>query len=410
MTLQTNLRIDQDRLVGRLEALGEIGALPGGGVCRLALSDEDRQGRDRVVGWMRELGLKITIDRLGNVIGVREGTEDGPPVVMGSHIDTVATGGLYDGALGVLGGLEVISVLNDAGITTRRPVAVAFFTNEEGSRFHPDMVGSAVQQGKLDLDAVLATVTDDGTTVAEDLARIGYAGEAPCDFRAHAYFELHIEQGPVLDGEGLDIGAVTGVQGIYWTEYRIFGTANHAGTTPMAMRHDAGFVAAALAVEARKAAGEAGGNQVTTVGRIVLTPGLTNVVPKEAVIRTDLRNIDGDALIATQKRLEDFLAAAAADEGCTFEIHELARFAPQPFDPAMVDRVERTARDLGYAAKRMPSGAGHDAQMFAPNCPTAMVFVPNKDGISHNTTEYAKPDDIGAGANVLLNVVLETAS
>ena len=404
-----NLRIDGQRLMGRIEALGRIGALPGGGVCRLALTDEDRRGRDLVVGWMRELGLEVTVDRLGNVMGVRPGREEGPPVIMGSHIDTVATGGLYDGALGVLAGLEVVNLLNDAAIATKRPVAVAFFTNEEGSRFHPDMMGSAVHQGLLDADEVLATVGLDGTVLGDDLARVGYAGEAPVgSTRAHAYVELHIEQGPVLDGEGITIGAVTGVQGIFWTEYIIRGTDNHAGTTPMADRRDAGHVAARLAVETRRAALEAGPGQVATVGRVELRPGLTNVVPGEAVIRTDLRNIDGEALVATQDRLIAFLRGAAAEEGCEVEWRPLARFAPTPFDAGVVDLIERSARELGHSVKRMPSGAGHDAQMFAPNCPAAMIFVPSKDGISHNTAEYTAPEDIEAGANVLLRALLET--
>lgn len=408
--MKTNARIDLDRLMGRIRALGEIGALPGGGVCRLALSDADRQGRDRVTGWMRELGLAVTVDRFGNVMGVRAGAEDGPPVVVGSHIDTVATGGLYDGALGVLGGLEVLAALDDAKVATRRPVAVAFFTNEEGSRFHPDMVGSGVHQGKLDLDEHLAQITDDGTTVAEDLARIGYAGDAPCgEFRAHCYFELHVEQGPVLDREGIDVGAVTGVQGMYWTEYVLRGRTNHAGTTPMADRVDAGYVAARLAVEARQAALDAGGTQVANVGRIRLSPGLTNVVPEEAVLRTDLRNPDAAVLHATQARLDAFLAAAANEEGVTWETRELVRLEPQPFDPAMIDLVERTARELGRSVKRMYSGAGHDAQMFAPNCPTAMIFVPSANGISHNVTEYTPPEQIRAGADVLLHVVLRAA-
>ncbi|MCK5273536.1 MAG: hydantoinase/carbamoylase family amidase, partial [Alphaproteobacteria bacterium] len=243
-----NLRIDIDRLVRRLTELGRIGALEGGGVCRLALTDEDRQGRDLVVRWMREIGLEVSVDRIGNVVGIRQGTEDGRPVTTGSHIDTVATGGLYDGNLGVLAGLEVISVLNDAGIETRRPVAVGFFTNEEGARFQPDMMGSGVNQGALDLDEMLSVEGIDGSRVADDLRAIGYAGDATIgEFRAHCFVELHVEQGPLMEEEGMTIGAVTGVQGISWTEYRIDGVSNHAGTTPMRLRHDAGYVAATIA-------------------------------------------------------------------------------------------------------------------------------------------------------------------
>lgn len=408
MSRAANLGIDAGRLMGRLEALGRLGALPGGGVCRLALTEADRQGRDRVVGWMKDLGLAVTVDRIGNVMGVRPGLEEGPPVVIGSHIDTVATGGLYDGALGVLAGLEVVNVLNDAAVRTRRPLAVAFFTNEEGSRFAPDMMGSGVLSGHLDLDETLAAVGIDGAVLGDDLAAIGYAGEAPVGtVAAHAYLELHVEQGPVLDAEGVAIGAVTGVQGIYWTEYRLAGQSNHAGTTPMAARRDAGYVAARLAVEARRVALETGGAQVATVGRLGVTPGLTNVVPGEALLTTDLRNTDGAALAAADARLQAFAAEAAAAEGVALETRALARFGPVAFDPVLVDLVEETARGLGHSVRRMPSGAGHDAQMFAPHCPTAMIFVPSRGGISHNVTEHTEPAHIAAGAEVLLRVALE---
>ncbi len=409
-SVPANLGIDPARLMGRLQSLGQVGALPGGGVCRLALTDADRQGRELVVGWMKDLGLAVTVDSIGNVFGLRRGVEDGPPVVIGSHIDTVATGGLYDGALGVLTGLEVVNVLNDAAIRTRRPLAVAFFTNEEGARFHPDMLGSAVLSGRLDLAEVLATVGIDGATLGDELTRIGYAGDAPVGaIAAHCYFELHIEQGPVLDAEEIAIGAVTGVQGICWTEYRFKGQTNHAGTTPMAMRRDAGYAAAHLAVEARRVALETGGAQVATVGRFGVTPGLTNVVPGEALVTTDLRNTDGAALAAADARLQAFAAEVAAAEGVALETRALARFEPVAFDPALVGLVEETARGLGHTVKRMPSGAGHDAQMFAPSCPTAMIFVPSKGGISHNVTEHTEPADIAAGAEVLLRVALEKA-
>ena len=234
------LRIDTERLGRRIAELASIGAIKGDGVCRLALTDEDRLGRDQVCEWMRQLGMRVSIDRIGNVVAMRDGLEDVAPVMTGSHIDTVATGGRYDGTLGVLAGLEVIASLNDAGITTRRPLAVGFFTNEEGARFAPDMMGSGVHQGAFDLDEILATRGIDGSILGEELERIGYAGAAEVGrFRAHCFLELHVEQGPVLEQEATSIGAVTGVQGISWTEYRIAGTSNHAGTTPMHLRHDA---------------------------------------------------------------------------------------------------------------------------------------------------------------------------
>lgn len=405
-----NLSINLDRLLSRLQALGQIGALEGGGVCRLALSDEDKQGRDLVIRWMRELGLSVTIDRIGNVVGVRPGREPGPPVMAGSHIDTVRTGGLYDGSLGVLAGLEVIQTLNEAEITTTRPLAVAFFTNEEGSRFAPDMMGSLVFQGGMSVEEALRTVGIDGTTVEENLNRIGYAGEAPCgDPKVHAYVELHVEQGPVLEEEGVVIGAVEGVQGISWTEVLVEGVSNHAGTTPMRLRHDAGYIAGATIAFVRDLALRLGGDQVATVGSIEFTPNLVNVIPEQARFTVDLRNTDEERLQAAESELATFLDNLAKSEGVKISRRSLARFEPVAFDPSMVERVERIARDLGYSVRRMPSGAGHDAQILARVCPTSMIFVPSVGGISHNVTEFTHPEHIEAGANVLLRTLLELA-
>ena len=405
-----NLRIDLDRLLARLDALGKVGALPGGGVCRLALSDADRQGRDLVCGWMRELGLSVSVDAIGNVVGIRPGRIDGPPVMAGSHIDTVATGGIYDGNLGVLSGLEVVATLNDAGIVTRRPLAVAFFTNEEGARFQPDMLGSLAYVGGLSLEEARASRGIDGPTAGEALERIGYAGPAPVGApRVHAYVEFHIEQGPVLEAEGLTIGAVEGVQGISWTEYTVEGVANHAGTTPMRLRHDAGHVAAAIAVAVRRIARETGGNQVGTVGALTLFPNLVNVLAERAVLTVDLRNTDEAALQRAEQALADAVAELAAAEGVRVESRRLARFAPVAFDPRIVAKVEALARQHGHKVKRMPSGAGHDAQMLARVCPAGMIFVPSAGGISHNTKEYTRPEDIEVGANVLLRLLLDLA-
>ncbi len=406
-----NLKIDIDRLMNRIRALGQIGALSGGGVCRLALSEEDGAGRDLVTGWMRELGLAVSIDRIGNVWGIRPGSENGPPVMLGSHIDTVATGGLYDGNLGVLAGLEVIETLNDAGLETRLPVAVAFFTNEEGARFAPDMMGSAVHQGTLSLDAALATTGIDGTTVADDLAKIGYAGDVePATLLPRAFLELHIEQGPVLERENIEIGAVTGVQGISWTEYTVSGVSNHAGTTPMDQRCDAGVVAAKAIVAARDTALSFGGNQVATVGALSFEPGLVNVVPRKAVFTVDLRNTDETLLQKAEAEVAAAIDAAAKAEGASVTSRTLARFEPVIFDDAIVSLIEQRATERGNSVKRMPSGAGHDAQMFAPHCPTAMIFVPSRDGLSHNIREYTAPEQIEAGADLLLDVVLRLAN
>ena len=405
-----DIHINNNRLLKRIEELGRIGALDGGGVCRLALTEEDRQGRDLVVKWMQALDLQTSVDRIGNVIGVRTGRNNGSPVIIGSHIDTVATGGLYDGNLGVLAGLEVIATLNDAGIETNQPVAVGFFTNEEGSRFAPDMMGSGVHQGALDLDEMLAVRGIDGTTVGEDLARIGYAGTTPVgEYKAHCYFELHVEQGPVLEQEGVEIGAVTGVQGISWSEYQLTGVSNHAGTTPMHLRHDAGYVGASIAVEARRLAAELGGHQVATVGVNALKPNLVNVIANEALVTVDLRNTDDQILKEAEARMAACVNQTAQAEGVEVKTRQLARFAPVEFDSSMIALVEETAENMGYSVRRLPSGAGHDAQMFAPNCPTAMIFVPSRDGISHNIREYTESAHIEAGANVLLRVVLAQA-
>jgi N-carbamoyl-L-amino-acid hydrolase len=407
----TPLRINGDRLMRRLMKLAEVGAIDGGGVCRLALTDADRAGRDLVLKWMRELGLTVTVDKIGNVVGTRAGTSDLKPVIIGSHIDTVRTGGKYDGNLGVLGGLEVIETLNDARVVTGHPIAVAFFTNEEGSRFAPDMMGSAVHQGALPLETALATKGIDGPTVGDELERIGYAGETPVgSLRAAAYFELHIEQGPVLEREGQQIGAVTGVQGISWTEVTLRGVSNHAGTTPMSMRSDAGYVAAEIACFVRRLARDYGGSQVATVGHVTFAPNLVNVIPNHVVMTLDLRNTDEATLQRAEQAAFEFVERTAKDEGVSETRRTLARFEPVDFAPEMIDRVEQTAKAQGLRVRRMPSGAGHDAQMFAPHCPTGMIFVPSQGGISHNVREFTEPAQIIAGANVLLDVVLQVAA
>jgi len=405
------LRINLDRLLGRIDQLAEIGAIEGGGVCRIALSDKDRRGRDLVTGWMRELGLEVSIDRIGNVIGLRQGTEPGNPVLTGSHIDTVATGGRYDGNLGVLAGLEVIETLNQAGLTTRKPIGVGFFTNEEGVRFSPDMMGSAVLHGLFNVEEILKVVGTDGAILGEELVNIGYAGDAPTgNFDADCFIELHVEQGPILETEGYEIGAVESVQGISWTEYRLSGVANHAGTTPMHLRHDAGYVAAAISVEARRLAGEMGGDQVATVGVSALEPGLINVIAKDALVTVDLRNTNELKLQQAESMMAEYVTEICDAEGLSFTSRSLARFEPVKFDPGMISLVADTATSLGYKNMRMPSGAGHDAQMFAPNCPTAMIFVPSRDGISHNVAEFTEAEHIRAGADVLLQLMLQKSA
>ena len=409
--MSSNLRIDIDRLQARLAELAEIGGIAGTeGCARLALTDEDRMGRDLVITWMRDLGLEVTIDVLGNAVGIMAGQVDGPPVMCGSHIDTVRTGGRYDGNLGVLAGLEIIETLRAAGVTPKRALAVAFFSNEEGARFSPDMLGSLAYVGGIPVEEALAIVGIDGTTVGEELARIGYDGSAPLPgLVPHTFFELHVEQGPVLENEAVTIGAVNSVQGISWTDVSVVGQSNHAGTTPMTMRKDPGFVAAACATFVRHLCEELGGTQVGTVGRVEFSPNLVNVVPASASFTVDLRNTDEALLQHAERRFHDFLNKTAAAEGCTYETRTLARFEPVEFDRELVSLVARTASDLGYSVRTLPSGAGHDAQMLARVCPTAMIFTPSHDGLSHNPAEYTAPEDLEAGANVLLQAMLQVA-
>jgi len=403
-----NLRINGDRLLNRIEELASIGAIDGGGSCRLALTDEDRAGRDLVVTWMRDLDLDISIDSIGNVVAVRPGKIDGPPTMTGSHIDTVRTGGRYDGNLGVLAGLEIIESLSENKIETQHPVAVAFFTDEEGSRFAPDMLGSLVYVGGMTLEEALDIKGVDGAKVRDELDRIGYRGTSPCPGPSpRAFVELHIEQGPVLEVEGVTIGAVTGVQGISWTELTVTGESNHAGTTPMTLRHDSGFAAAAISTYVRDLSLEMGGSQVATVGRLELHPNLVNVVAGSAILTVDLRNTVEAYLAESENKLADFLLQLASTEGLKIEKRQLARFEPVEFNQEVVDTVENIASRLGHSVMKLPSGAGHDAQMMARVCPTGMVFVPSHKGISHNPQEHTDSDDLIAGCNVLFQTILD---
>lgn len=403
--------IDGTALQQRLHAHAAIGAAEAGGVCRIALTDADRAGRDQIVAWMRECGLHVQVDRIGNIFGTRTGQEaHAAPVMTGSHIDTVATGGRYDGNYGVIAGLEVVRWLDARGIATRRPIVAAAFTNEEGVRFMPDMMGSLVHAGGLSLAQALDTTGTDGARLGDELARIGYAGDLPCgSIRPHAFVELHIEQGPVLEAEGIDIGVVHDLQGISWQEIAITGQSNHAGTTPMHLRRDAGYCAAAIAVFVRGLAGAAGGTLVGTVGAIGLYPGLINVIAARATLTVDLRHTDEALLQRAEEQLAEYLQQLAAEQGVHIAARRLARFAPVRFDERIAARIAAAAAARGYSHRRMTSGAGHDAQMMARICPSAMVFVPSHQGISHNPREYTAQRHLAQGADVLLDVVRSLA-
>ena len=406
------LAINGPRLMRQLEQLAEIGRTETNACCRLALTDDDKLGRDLVVGWMKELGMAVTIDPIGNIFGTRAGSRpDLAPVMTGSHIDTVRTGGAYDGNYGVLAGLEVVATLNEAKQQTQRSLVVGVFTNEEGARFAPDMLGSLVYVGGMPLDEALDLKAIDGPRLGDELARIGYDGKADLGaHKPHAFIELHIEQGPILDIEGVKIGAVENLQGISWQELTIVGQSNHAGTTPMYLRHDAGYVASAIATFVRDLTRKMGGHQVGTIGKIDLIPNLINVIAARATITVDLRNTDEGLLKQAEHALATYLKELEQSEGVTITARRLARFEPVSFDTALADRIAHHAQTLGLSQQRMTSGAGHDAQMLARICPTSMIFVPSVGGISHNPAEHTDQEDLIAGANVLLASLTELAN
>ena len=405
-----NISINGPRLMQRLFDLADVGAIDGGGCARLALTDEDKLGRDLVIEWMKDLNLEITVDVVGNVVGIWN-VGHGKPVMTGSHIDTVRTGGKYDGNYGVLAGIEVIQSCQEQGVIPQHPLAVAFFTNEEGARFAPDMFGSIVYVGGMSVEEALDTIGIDDARVGDELERIGYNGATPCPgLFPHAFVELHIEQGPVLEQTDMSIGAVTGVQGISWQEVTITGQSNHAGTTPMNMRRDPAYVAANITVFLRDLATRFGGHQVCTVGKIDLHPNLINVVPQTAVLTLDVRNTNEQKLQEAEAEIAAHLQRLAAEEDVVINTRPLARFEPVVFDERVVSLVESIAVSQGHRVSRLPSGAGHDAQMLARVCPTAMVFVPSAKGISHNPAEFTSPEELEAGANVLLHTMITLAN
>ncbi|MFK4188003.1 M20 family metallo-hydrolase [Streptomyces sparsogenes] len=413
------ITVNGDRLWQSLMDLAEIGAYDDErtglrGVNRLALTDADAAGRHQVIAWMEQAGLAVRVDRMGNIYGRREGTDPtAAPVLTGSHIDSVATAGAFDGCLGVLGGIEVVRTLDERGIATRRPIEVGVFTEEEGVRFGTDMLGSAVAAGRLTLEYAHALTDRDGLTLGGELARTGFDG--PADVRLappHAYVECHIEQGPVLAERGVEIGVVTGVQGISWQEITIHGRAAHAGTTPTRLRADAGLAAAQIVVHLRSLvdSGEYGDLRAT-VGHLTVHPDLTNIVPARAELTVDLRNPD-DAEMA---RAEEALAAFLRDledrwPGLSLTTRRMAKTACVPFDEGVRKVIAQAADDHGLDHVSLLSGAGHDAQEIAALCPTAMIFVRGEyDGISHNPREYSTPEACAHGVDVLATTLLRLA-
>lgn len=406
----TALSTSSERLWDSLMQLARIGATPRGGVCRLALSPLDAQGRRRVTDWLAEAGCTVRTDAIGNLYAIRAGTDaEAAPVAMGSHLDTQPNGGRFDGHYGVLAGLEIVRTLNDAGIATKRPIAVAIWTNEEGTRFQPVMMGSGVYAGAFTAQHCHAQQDADGVSVGEALAAIGAAGtDAAPAF--DAYFEAHIEQGPVLEREGKVIGVVESALGQRWFDVVVEGQDAHAGPTPIALRRDALLSAATLVQAVREVAGAHPHYARGTVGRLIVSPNSRNVIPGRVELSIDLRNADAPTLDAMADAVRAAADRIARADDVSISMQQTVHFPPCAFEPSMVASIEAIAAAFGYPARRLASGAGHDAVYIARTCPTAMVFVPCERGISHNEVENADPAHLHAGANVMLHAVLARAN
>ncbi|MGH7354811.1 MAG: Zn-dependent hydrolase [Candidatus Rokuibacteriota bacterium] len=404
------MKINRQRLEGSILELGRIGETPRGGLTRLALTDDDKRARDQMVRWMRAAGLRVSVDQMGNIFGERPGAEPLPPVMVGSHVDSVPTGGKYDGQLGVLCGLEAVRALDDARARTRHPVTLVIFTNEEGARFQPAMIASGVLAGKIALEDAYNARDKDGVRLGDELERIGYLGSEPCIPRPfRAYLELHIEQGPALEEEGLSVGVVDGIVAISWSRLTLHGVQDHAGPTPMRIRHDALVAAADVVSGARRLAREIGGDLVTTVGNLTVHPNIVNAIPGRVTLSIDVRDPRGETLDRALPMLDRLVRDACAREGVTYELDHYWRVPYTPFAPDVVAAVERAARATGAGYRHILSGAGHDAQYMAAIGPAGMIFVPSRGGRSHCEEEFTAMDDIEHGANTLLGVVAELA-
>jgi len=410
MDTRRNLRIDGARLWASLEEMARIGATEKGGVCRLALTDLDRESRDLFVRWCEQAGCSVRVDPMGNVFARRPGRDpELPPVATGSHLDTQPTGGRFDGVYGVLAGLEVIRTLNDHGVETDAPVEVVVWTNEEGARFAPAMVGSGVFAGAFDLEYGHSRTDHDGHTLGAELERIGYRGDAPLGAPFRAFFETHIEQGPLLEAARRTIGVVTGVQGVRWYDVTLTGAECHAGPTPMERRRDALAAASALLGRIYALAHDRPPHGRATVGEFRIHPGSRNTVPGRVELTVDLRHPEAPVLDAMDAGLAAACEAVSGETGVAVECRCIWYSPPVAFDPDCVEAVRRGAALLQYSHMDAVSGAGHDAVYVSRVAPTAMVFIPCEDGISHNEIENATPGDVEAGANVLLHAMLEKA-
>ncbi|MGE8681075.1 MAG: Zn-dependent hydrolase [Achromobacter marplatensis] len=408
----SSLSINGKRLWQSLMDLAQIGSTPKGGNCRLALTALDGQGRDLVTGWMRDAGLSVRVDQVGNIFARRAGrNNDLAPVMTGSHIDTQPTGGKFDGCYGVLAGLEVMRTLNDAGVDTEAPLELAIWTNEEGSRFVPVMMGSGVFAGKFPLETALSARDAQGIAVRDELQAIGYAGADPVGGRpVDAYFEAHIEQGPILEHEEKVVGVVTGSLGLRWYDITVTGMEMHAGPTPMAIRRDALFAASFLVQAVINIANAHQPHGRGTVGEIHAHPGSRNVIPGQVRFTADLRHEDEATLTRMDQEWRRVCDDIAVAHGVQVDLKDVQYFRPTPFDPDLVDKVRQGAARRSLPAMNIVTGAGHDAVYMAAVAPTAMIFVPCKDGISHNEIEDAQPEHLEAGCNVLLDAMVARAN
>ena len=408
----TNQKIDGQRLWNSLMAMAEIGATPKGGVKRLTLTEVDKAGRERFATWCQALGLTVRVDAIGNMFARREGRDPNRlPVLFGSHLDSQPSGGKFDGALGVIAGLEVMRTLNDLNITTEAPLELVNWTDEEGSRFGHSLMGSGVWAGVYPQAKAYGLTDVDGVSVETALTAIGYKGPHPAKpFPADAYFELHIEQGPILGKEGQTIGVVTGAQAQVWWDARIIGQDSHAGTTPPYARRDA-LVAAARVIElVDRRMRERGDNGRGTVGFLKVAPNSRNVIPGEVAFSVEFRHPDTAQIEHLAASFPGEARALVAEAGCRLELTELFRFAAQPFDADCVGLVQQAADRLGYPSRRIVSGAGHDAVYVARCVPAAMIFTPCKDGLSHNEAESIEPSEAEAGCQVLFEAVVARAN
>lgn len=404
--------INLQRLLDTLQISASIGSLQNGGICRLALSKEDKQMRDIFVQWLEEENLQVKIDDLGNIYGRREGINpDASPVFVGSHLDTQPNGGRYDGILGVLCALEVIRTLNDLNVATYRPIVIANFTNEEGARFQPPMLGSGVIANQFEREFIYSREDSQGKTFYDCLKEIGYLGDKenrPKDI--HSFVELHIEQGPILEKEGISIGAVLGIQGMTWLEVEVVGHEDHAGTTPMNMRRDALLSVAKMITAIQKITKATDEYAMATVGRLTVEPNSINCIPGLVKFSVDVRHHDDSVRNKLVEIITSELSTIAVADGMHINLRQIWDINATSFSQKIVDMIVKWAKQRNYSVKKMISGAGHDAKYMNHLAPTAMIFVPSKEGKSHCPEEYTSPEDIEKGANVLLSVVTELAN